>query len=72
MKNVKNEFQVHKLNEAGLAKATQLAEDFSELLAKIEEKCPPSRERSLVVTKLQEASFWAKRSIAVLPDNQER
>lgn len=30
----------------------------------IEEKCPPSREQSLAITKLQEAVMWANASIA--------
>lgn len=68
---MKNEFQVHRLNETGLAKATDLGEAFSALLERIETLVPASRERSLVVTKLQEASYWAKRGLAVLPENQE-
>ena len=30
----------------------------------IEEACPPSRERSLALTKIEEAMFWANASIA--------
>lgn len=67
---MRNEFEVHKLNDAGLARAGQLAEAFSDLLERIDVLVPASRERVLVVTKLQEASYWAKRAIAVLPDNQ--
>ncbi len=67
---MRQEFQVHKLNETGLAKAEQLGEVFSEALAKIEALIPASRGLSLVVTKLQEASFFAKREIATQPDNQ--
>lgn len=68
---MKHEFCVHRLNAEGLAKATALGEAFSTLLETIEALTPPGRERSLVVTKLQEASFFAKRSIAMLADNQE-
>jgi hypothetical protein len=64
------EFQVHLLNDQGLAKATELGEIFSEALSKIESLVPAGRERALVVTKLQEASFFAKRGIAVDPSNQ--
>lgn len=67
---MKPEFQVHKLNSRGLDKATQLAEAFSELLVKVEAVIPSSsRERSLVITKLQEACFFAKRAIAVELEN---
>lgn len=33
-------------------------EKFHELIAEIEEEIPSSRERSLVITKLQEADMW--------------
>ena len=71
MSIVRTEFEVHRLNELGMAKASAIAEAFSDLLTSVESVCPPSRERSLVITKLQEASFWAKRAMAVVPENQE-
>lgn len=68
---MKNEFQVHLLNEQGIEHAKQLGEAFSTLLEKIESIVPAGRERALVVTKLQEASFFAKRGIACLAENQK-
>lgn len=65
-----DEFKVHRLNENGLAKADQIGSRFAELLGDLEALIPPGRERSLVVTKLQEAAFFAKRGIAILPENQ--
>jgi len=60
------------LNADGIAKATALGEAFSSLLEQIDSIAPaPSREKSLVVTHLQQASFFAKRAIAVLPENQK-
>lgn len=70
MSNVRTEFQVHILNEQGLSKARELGEAFTEALDKIEALVPPGRERALVITKLQEASFFAKRGIAVVTENQ--
>lgn len=67
---MRQEFQVHRLNEVGLQKAEMLGEAFSILLETVDALVPQGRERSLVVTKLQEASYWAKRAIAVQPDNQ--
>lgn len=64
------EFDVHVLNPAGLARAREIAVVFSEALTKLEALVPPGRERALVVTKLQEAAFFAKRGIAVDKDNQ--
>lgn len=65
-----NEFQVHILNETGLAKAKRLGAAFDALLAECDACGVTGRERALVVTKLQEASMFAKRSIAELVENQ--
>ena len=37
---------------------------FSNLYNLIDDKCKPSRETSLVYTKLEEAQFWAIKSIS--------
>lgn len=62
---MKSEFQVHVLDESALDKARQLGEIFSTALEAIEAIVPAGRERALVVTKLQEASFFAKRGLAM-------
>lgn len=68
---MRSEFQVHLLNEHGLSKATEIGEAFSALLDKLQSVCDPGREMAIVVTKLQEAAFFAKRSVAVNPANQK-
>ena len=68
---MRQEFQVHLLNDKGIAKARELGEEFSIFLDKLERLVPPGRPLSLVITKLQEASFFAKRGIAELPENQQ-
>jgi hypothetical protein len=68
---IRPEFSVHMLNETGKAKARALAEAFSELLDKVEAFGVTGREMALVKTKMEEASFFAKRSVASLPENQE-
>jgi hypothetical protein len=66
------EFEVHILNDGGIAKAKEMALAFDELLAKLDPLMPvSSRYRSLVCTKLEEASFFAKKAMAVLPENQK-
>jgi hypothetical protein len=67
------EFQVHLLNEGGLNDAMLLGEAFSRLLDEVESLIPEGREHALVliVTKLQEASFFAKRALAMAPQNQK-
>lgn len=57
------------LNEAGLAKAAVVAGVFSEALTAIEAAIQPGRELALVVTKLQEACYFAKRAVALDPAN---
>lgn len=68
---VRQEFQVHLLNDQGIGRAQMLGAVFSEALDRIEAIIPPGRDRAIVVTKLQEASFFAKRAIAADPVNQE-
>ena len=65
-------FQVHRLNETGLKKANELALAFDALLNTLHVLCPGNtREFSIVKTKLEEACFFAKKSIANLVDNQQ-
>lgn len=64
-------FSVHRLNSTGFAKAEELAGEFSRLAAFLEANIPEGRERSIVMTHLQDACFHAKRGIAEQPANQE-
>lgn len=66
-----DEFKVHRLNGDGMEIAGAIGDVFRDVLAKLDTIIPQGRERSLVVTKLQEANFWAKRAIAIVPGNQE-
>lgn len=69
---VREEFSVHRLNSEGLTKADVIATAFSRLLDHLEEVCgKDGREMSLVRTKLQESAFYAKRAMAVRPENQQ-
>lgn len=65
------EFQVHTLNAAGITKAKEVAKHFDTLLEALLNLMPSGRELSLVRTKLEEASFFAKKGIANDPMNQE-
>lgn len=60
------EFQVHPLNEDGINKAKILARDFSTFLNEIISivGAEHNREMSIVKTKLEEASFFAKKALA--------
>ncbi len=64
-------FEVHQLNEAGLAKAKQVMASFQALLIDLEDCCgKDSREMAIARTKLEEACFFAKRAMAVQRQNQ--
>ncbi len=67
MKTIVNkEFEFHLLDEEGKAKAQEIAESFDALLTKLLEINPKaSREMSICRTKLEEASFYAKKAMAV-------
>lgn len=69
MANVRKEFTVHLLNDQGITKANQVAEVMSEMLDKLEALGVTGRELSLCITKAQELGFFAKRSIALNPEN---
>lgn len=65
------EFSVHMLNDEGKKKACRIAEIFDTALEGLKEHCPDGREMSLVRTKLEEASFFAKKSMAQQEENQQ-
>ena len=64
------EFATHTLNRDGLAKAKLIAAALDECLVKLEGLCPVSREFSIARTKLEEAGFFCKKSMASLPEHQ--
>lgn len=72
-KPIRSEFSVHMLNDAGIEKAEQIAFCFSLALEELEQLCGPgdSRELAIVRTKMQEAAFFAKRAMAIRPENQK-
>lgn len=63
------EFAVHMLSDAGKERARAVAQEFDELLSALEAICPPGRELALVRTKLEEACFFAKKSLTSNPEN---
>ncbi len=69
---MRKEFQVHKLNENGLHAAAGIADTFSRCLDILEEIAgTEGREMALVRTKMEEACFFAKKTIAQMPQFQE-
>lgn len=66
------EFAVHLLNDLGKDRAGLIAEEFTILLNHLELINGTSgREMAIVRTKLEEAAFFAKKAMAVRPENQQ-
>lgn len=69
---IRDEFKSHILSDGGLRKAEEIGSTFTEALDKLESICgKDGREMALVRTHLQDASFYAKRAMAVRPENQK-
>lgn len=69
-------FEVHILNEEGKAKSRHIALAFDSLYIELQKICgtPTSgstREMAIVRTKLEEACFFAKKSMANVKENQQ-
>ena len=71
---MKTLFKVHILNEQGIQNAKDMAVKFDELLNWLETtaKCQQGRELSIVMTKLEEACFFAKKAMAMNSENQKQ
>lgn len=64
-------FEVHILNLAGAKKAKTIAEKFDTILTELTPIIGiAGRYPALVRTKLEEAAFFAKKAMAILPENQ--
>lgn len=70
-------FEVHKLNDTGLAKARIIAQEFQQLYEDIilntygdPIENVNARELAIVRTKLEEAYFYAKKAMAMQKVNQ--
>lgn len=66
------EFAVYKLNDLGMSYAVEIRDLFDNLLDRIETICvAESRELSIARTKLEEASFFAKKAMAHNQENRQ-
>lgn len=66
-------FEVNRLNDDGMKKADEIAYQFDALYGKLVKLCPAEgREFAIVKTKLEEACFYAKKSMALIAKNQQK
>lgn len=63
------QFSVHMLNDYGKVHAKTIQELFDFTLNRLTEICSSGRELAIVATKLEEACFFAKKAMAIRPEN---
>ena len=61
---IENAFKYHSPKQGQQNKYVAIREKAKELAYLIDRTCPKSREKSLAITKIEEASMWANASIA--------
>ena len=61
---MENIFQSYEVNEEKKEKIAEVRESFYLFLASIKEDIPEGREKSLTITKLEEACMWAIKGIS--------
>ena len=64
IRDIDNRFTYHKPHGDQNERYVKLRETAREFALEIYDLCPASRERSLAITKLEEAVMWANASIA--------
>jgi len=62
--DLKNRFTYHPPKDGQPALYEQIREEAHVYALLIQQECPASREKSLALTKLEEAVFWANAAIA--------
>lgn len=62
--DIENRFTYHSPKEGQPKKYELLRREALLFALRIDEQCPESREKSLAITKLEEAVFWANAAIA--------
>ena len=67
---IRTEFQAIAMNDAAIDKCRVIREAFSTALDSVTAQLGPSRELSIVTTKMQEACMWAIRGLAQKPENR--
>ena len=70
-KMIREEFRVRVITDEGIERSHEIANIFSDFLDELEELCGATgREMAIVKTKLEEASFFAKKAMCSRVENQ--
>ena len=65
------DFGFHKMNKTGIKRSEQIAKLFEELVENLDQHFFDARTKAVCLTKLEEAAFFAKKSMALNTDNQD-
>lgn len=65
-------FKVHKLSNVGIEKAMQIQSAYDVMVAKVIDYIHDDRCKAIMLTKLEESSFYAKKGMAMDKRNQEK
>ncbi len=68
--DIDNRFTTHHVTSTTVEKMADLCEEFKTLAHVIDENIPDGREKSLTMTKLEEAMFFANAALSHKPGSQ--
>ena len=60
----------HAPSPDGIARHLDLSNELTGALVAIERSCPDGREKSVAITKIEEAKFWASAAVARNPETR--
>ncbi len=60
---MKKTYAYHKPSSGGIEKIAAIRQAFSDLHERIEQLCPPSREKSVALTNLETTAMWAIKAV---------
>jgi hypothetical protein len=64
VEEIQDRFRYYSPSIEGAARHAELSEAFASLAVLVDDICPDGREKSLVLTKLEEGKFWASAAVA--------
>jgi hypothetical protein len=67
---IRNRMTYHAPSPKGIERHADLATSIGRAMHEIEDACIDSREKSLAITKLEEAKFWASAAVARNPETR--
>lgn len=67
---IRDRFTYHPPSTEGVKRHEALSTNFASLAEVVDETCPDGREKSLAMTKLEEAKFWASAAVARDPETR--